>query len=326
MSFSQPHLLQRLVYVESDYYERLDEQAGNRTAAGAEEMLIRYVKHLVRIAMRRNSFYVTLAVSRLLYNYTTPETMEIYNAVIQDPERVKDDYYFRSRKAVLMRELRERFGERLRTSRGARGEERFETEERPEGFTGLVMACLSFFTPWGTSCIVPANCDPILDGIPQLSDDGRRAPDQVEVDRIHSIIDPDCYGRLTQALGFDRPERRLKVPRFFLTGDGSDRDDRPDNRRNPPPFTADDARLIKSRLAEQARRRREAPVELLRVMVDGVERARIDLSQSRDARFRIGASAELIEVRTRDDEGELTLATHLLTHGDAGRESRPSKT
>ena len=249
--------------------------------------------------------------------------MEIYNAVIQDPERVKDDYYYRSRKAVLMRELRERFGDRLRTSHGARGEERLETEEQPEGFTGLVMACLSFFTPWGTSCTVPAGCDPILDGIPQLSDDGRLAADQVEVDRIHSVIDPECYGRLTQALGFDRPELHLETPRLFLSNDGVDGDDRPTNRRNPPPFTSDDARLIKSRLAEQATRRREAPVELLRVMVDGVERARIDLARSRRARFRVGAGAELIEVRTEDDEGEVTLASHLLTHGDASREARP---
>ena len=63
VSFSQPHLLQRLVYVESEVYERLNEQAGDRAAADVEEMLIRYVKHLVRIAIRRNSFYVTPARS-----------------------------------------------------------------------------------------------------------------------------------------------------------------------------------------------------------------------------------------------------------------------
>ena len=41
---------------------------------------------MVRITARRNSFYVTLGLSRLLYNYSTAETMELYNLIIQDPD------------------------------------------------------------------------------------------------------------------------------------------------------------------------------------------------------------------------------------------------
>src|SRR5262245_15113814 len=139
VSVSEPHLLQRLVYVESEPHERQAEQAPNGKSSDEEDMLIHFIKHLARITIRRNSFYVTLGMSRLLHNYSTAETMEMYNVVVQDPGRVRDDYYYRSRKGRLMKELKERFGDRLSVTRGARGEERFQTtdcprsEERREG-------------------------------------------------------------------------------------------------------------------------------------------------------------------------------------------------
>ena len=92
VTFSDLHLLQRLIYIESEPYEKLKEQAS--TAIRKEDLLIHFIKHLVRVTLKRNSFYVTLGISRLLYNYTTTETMGIYNVVVQDPERVKDDYYY----------------------------------------------------------------------------------------------------------------------------------------------------------------------------------------------------------------------------------------
>src|SRR5689334_710122 len=136
--FSDLHLLQRLVYVESEPYERQKERAAAQVApsgvravgdrANEEDLLVYFIKHLVRITTKRNAFYVTLAVCRLLHSYTTLETMEIYNAVIGEPERVKDDYYYRSRKAVLMHEMYQRFGQLIRSSRQQTGEEGLETQ------------------------------------------------------------------------------------------------------------------------------------------------------------------------------------------------------
>src|SRR5689334_23835798 len=93
-----------------------------------EDLLVYFIKHLVRITTKRNAFYVTLGVSRLLHSYSTLETMEIYNAVIGEPERVKDDYYYRSRKAVLMHEMSQRFGQLIRACRQQTGEEGLETQ------------------------------------------------------------------------------------------------------------------------------------------------------------------------------------------------------
>ena len=127
-----------------------------------------FSKHLVRITTNA-LFYVTLGLSRLLYNYTTAETMEVYNAVIQDPERVKDDYYYRSRNGVLMKELKDRFGNLVDSNRGPRGEERFQSHDPPGRHADLVRECLSYFTPWHTPCLVPAGIDPIRTDHPSLN-------------------------------------------------------------------------------------------------------------------------------------------------------------
>ena len=84
VAMSDLHLLQRLVYVESEPYEKKDEKAGSVARLDEEDMIIRFIKHLVRITTRRNSFYVALGLSRLLYQYTTNETAEIYDLIIQD--------------------------------------------------------------------------------------------------------------------------------------------------------------------------------------------------------------------------------------------------
>ena len=146
VTLSDLHLLQRLVYVSSEPWELLEETS-SPVNVDAPTMVIRYVKHLVRLTTRRNSFYVTLGIARVLCSYGTSETMDLYGLVIQDPDRVKDDYYYRSRKARLMSEMKQRFGSLLAIARGTRGEERFELEPDSVALRPLAMAALSAFTP-----------------------------------------------------------------------------------------------------------------------------------------------------------------------------------
>jgi hypothetical protein len=318
--FSEMHLLQRLVYIASEPYEKRREQAATACAAGEDEMLIHFIKHLVRITTKRNSFYVTLGLSRLLYNYTTAETMEVYNAVIQDPERVKDDYYYRSRKGVLMQELKKRFDHLVEVARGPRGEERFRASDNQSRFTELVRECLSFFTPWYTPCLVPAGVNPIMDGIAGLSSHGQQEEDKIEVDRIHAILHPDCHQRLIKSLGYDPPDARLEVPHFFLSQDNGNGEGTRGERRRPTGLGQSELAEIKGHLDDQSARRKRAFAGLLRVLVDGEERARLDLARSSDARFNLEDDAELIEVRAMKNGDDLLLASHLLTHHESSKE------
>lgn len=324
VSMSELHLLQRLVYIESEPYERAQEQS-NLTTLSEEDMIIRFIKHLVRITIRRNSFYVTLGLSRLLHNYSTAETMEIYNLVVQDPDRLKDDSYYRSCKGRLMNELRERFGDLLKIVRGQRGEERFYIRDDPDRYVGLVKKCLLLFTPWKTRCVLPETFNPMEETIPHLTFEGDD-PDRehpIELNRIHSLLHPDCYSRLIGALGFDPPEKRLALPYFSLSKEEHQSPHR--DRYHPPRLTEEEVVAVQNELLERAARRKVTSGQLLLIVVDGIERARLDPIRMRQVRLELEESAELIEVRARDEEGEVILATYLLTQYEEGSPDRPHK-
>jgi hypothetical protein len=319
--FSDLHLLQRLLYVESEPYERQKERAAQAAPAGVhavgdpateEDLLVYFIKHLVRITTKRNAFYVTLGVSRLLHSYSTLETMEIYNAVIGEPERVKDDYYYRSRKAVLMHEMYQRFGQLIRACRHQRGEERFETQQGSSELRSLVRECLRLFTPWDTQCPVPRDFDPLKSVIASLTSQSNANENEVEVNRIHAILHPDCFARLVAAFGYSPPAERMELPRFFL--DQSDDQSPPRQRSAPTELSAEELTEISHLLDEQAgRRRRSSPNAAMRIMVDGVERGRLNPAEQSSISFSAEEDAEIIEVKTTDADGELLLATHLLT-------------
>jgi hypothetical protein len=323
ISFNEAHLFQRLIYIEAEPYEIAQENSDGSNAAREEDLVIHFIKHLVRKTTKRNSFYVTLGLGRLLHSYTTAETMDIYNAVIQDPERVKDDFYFRSRKGALMTELKQRFGNMIKVTRGPRGEERFETDENPGRFVQLVRDCLNFFTPWNTPCLVPAGVDPIREGIPSLSFHGRHAEDTTEVNRIHALLHPDCFHRLITDLHFDAPDTRLNIPRFFYA---TNTNSNGSNGGVPESTLAPDELLsLKRELENNASRRKSVHAGVLSVLVDGNERASFDLEETRSTRFKLGRDAELIEVRSRDKSGkELVLALHPVVTTEDGQALPPA--
>ena len=319
--FSDVHLLQRLVYSESEPYERQKERAAvagpqgvhaDGNPASEDDLLVYFTKHLVRITTKRNAFYVTLGVSRLLHSYSTLETMDIYNAVIGEPERFKDDYYYRSRKAVLMHEMTQRFGQLIRACRHRRGEERFETQEGSSEQRSLVRECLRLFTPWDTQCHVPRDFDPLKSVIAALTAKSNADEHRVEVNRIHAVLHPDCFERLVAAFNYCPPGERLELPRFFF----HEEDDQapPQQRSAPADLNAEELAEINHLLDEESgRRRRSSPTAVIRIIVDGVERGRLNPAEQSNISFSADEDAELIEVKTTDPLGDLLLATHLLS-------------
>ncbi len=302
--------MQRLVYIESEPYEKRQEEK-DAAYLDEEDMIIRYVKRLVKITVKRNSFYVALGLSRLLHNYTTAETMELYGLLVQDPDRARDDHYYRSRKKVLMQELRERFGRFLKVVRGNRGEERFQSEEPNEKRLGVAEICLKMFTPWNTDCVLSAGFYPVTDYLPQLAFEGGDPDSEhpVEMSRMHTALHPECYARALDSLGFASPDERLEVPNFFLSG--SERRP-PSDRRHPPSLSQEDMLAIQAELGERASRRRAASAGLLSIMVDGIERARLVPARESRARLDVTEGAELLEVYSKEESGDVLLAAFLL--------------
>lgn len=65
--WSKFHLLQYLVYVESERHERLRQARG---AFEDEDLIVWYVEYLVRLSIEHHLLYVVIAIGRFLYRYT----------------------------------------------------------------------------------------------------------------------------------------------------------------------------------------------------------------------------------------------------------------
>jgi hypothetical protein len=301
------HLLQRLVYIESEPHEKRKEEELDEGS-----LLVHFIKHLVRITLKRNSFYVALGVNRLLHDYTTAEAMEIYNVVVQDPDRVKDDYYYRSRKGRLVEEIKERFGNLIELTRGMRGEEKIQADNLSVEHTDLVRECLEQFRPWETSCVIGGSFDPVSHELPALSSQSALPDDTVEINRIHALLDPACYERLMKALRLEHPASKLRVPKFFLRKGGNGMRGN-GKHRQVPGLSEAELEAIRNNLVDQSLRRKRSFAGVLSVVVDGVSRARIDLESNPRVSLNIDEGAEMIEVYATGEQSDLLLATHLLS-------------
>jgi hypothetical protein len=185
---------------------------------------------------------------------------------------------------------------------------------------------LNQFAPWNTQCPVPVEFDPVGDEIRPLAFNGSDAEDKVEINRIHAIIHPACYGRITKALKLELPARRLDIPHFFLPGGKNDMK-RPgtQHRRHTQPLGHDELEAIKGTLSKQSARRKTTHAGLLSIVVDGRERARLDLKRSNSINLGIEDGDELIEVRALKEGQETLLASHLLDASEITGAGAPLK-
>jgi hypothetical protein len=211
-----------------------------------------------------------------------------------------------------MHEMCQRFGELIRACRQRRGEERFETQQGSSEQRSLVRECLRLFTPWDTQCHVPRDFNPLKSVIAALISKNNADENEVEVNRIHAVLHPECFERLVAAFGYSAPAERMELPRFF--SDETDDQSPPRQRSAPSDLSAEELAEINQVLVEQSgRRRRSSPTGVIRVMVDGVERGRLNPAQQSSISFSAAADSEIVEVKTMDQRGDLLLATCLLT-------------
>ena len=310
VSMNDLQLLQRLVYVESESFEKEKEFTDTATE---KDLLVYFVKHLIRITLKRNSFYVTLGLSRILHNYGTNEAMEIYNVVVQDPERVHDDYYYRSRKGVLMKELKNRFGAKLEIAQVNRGEQRFQTAGCSQFEADLVKNCLKSFVPWNTNFEFPDKFNPQFETIESLFFAGKNADDEhrVELNRMHVLLNPETFQKVVNALSFPLPEEKLEIPKFNMKKKNDSNSD--ENGKNPPTLGEDELKEMKARLEQEAERRKSASSGYFRVLVDGEQVAFFDSFKQNTQKIEFDREfAELIEVYSVENGRDTLLTTYLM--------------
>ncbi|MBK9315604.1 MAG: hypothetical protein IPM55_15375 [Acidobacteria bacterium] len=323
ITLSDDHMLQRLVMIASDPYERARE--GGREIIDHQTLLIHFIKHLVRITFKLTPFYTTLGVCRILHNYSTGETMEIDCIVMQDPDRVKDPSFLRARKKVLISELQNRFGDLLSQCKGPRQEIRFNSHNSPHRFLELTRSCLHRFSPWFIKCIhIPSDYNPtehILDDLSSdhLNDDETQ---RIQLNRIHAVLDPECFSLLIKGLRehnmnnmeFNDPARTLQIPVFNIAnGEPPDNGSRVDISATSA-LSDDELAVMRQELEHDAAVRKQWGKGLLRIIVDGEERAQLLPEKLNSINLGLKGGEELIEIRSTYQGEDSLLATKLLSY------------
>lgn len=176
------HLLQKLVFTESERFELSSERTGDVTE---RDMRVRYLKHLILLSIGRNAFYASIAVACVLYDYSIRDAMEIHMAV-DDADVFKEPSYYRSRRQRIIAMLHERFGDRL-----------LDTTSADVSGSSEMLEALEALTPWDVTC---AGCG------------GTTTYD--EITRLHVLFRPRCFAALAKGIGVPAP--RVRVPLFDL--------------------------------------------------------------------------------------------------------------
>lgn len=314
IALSECDTLQWLICFESDQFEQQQELAGQCTT---DDMVLRYIKCLIRISSGMSCFYVNIGLNRLLYNYSTPELQKMYESVTE--HYLGPDEYRRG-KRVLLDHLQARFGKFLTTTRTEHGELRFVAADDQDSWNALAHNCLAALTPWSTAgnCPVPPNFDSLShDLASSFSRNGDQKTDYnaTETRRCHAFIDPACFARLSAGLHLGSPDTRLSIPRFNMKNDDKSKD-KPARKPTFPPLTEQERIKVRKAAAAEAASRHHAFPKAIRVLVDGAEAARAELDRKRDITFEVAEGAKLIEIRTADEGQDLLLATHFLTYKD----------
>lgn len=313
--------LQWLIYLEADSRE-LEQEA--RGEANGDDMIVRYIKTLIRISTVMSSFYVNVAVHRLLHCYTTSESQQIYE-IVADSYRGADAY--RRAKRLLMLRLEARFAGRVRTVKADHGETKYEFDNHPERFIGLALECLYIFTPWSTQGKCPLKSYSGTSSY-QLNQAFRRDcenigdQDKIEIRRCHAFIDPDCLSHLGKALRLATHSSKLGIPRFYM--DTGQNTHLPSGRLPETRLTDQERQSIEAALTAAETRRKKIVARIISFVVDGIECARVDCGQPREIRFEVPHGARLLEIVTNDGNHPLVLATHFLELKESKEESYPS--
>jgi hypothetical protein len=73
---------------------------------------------------------------------------------------------------------------------------------------------------------------------------------------------------------------------------------------------------IQRRLARTSERRRDIAKQRVAVLIDGHEHARLDWTEQAELEIGVEAGINLVEIKGEDENGDLTLATHVVSYFD----------
>ncbi len=302
--------LQWLIYLESEAYEKKQEQCDDLTEI---EMVIRYVKHLVQLTTGASSFYVNVGLNRLLRSYSTPEVQQIYEFTTEHYPASEE---YRKVKGRLMNALIARFDRFLRVQTSEYRELRFEPHQDQKRWFKIVDECLESFTPWSSRRACLEQCVDLQIGEPGTGvwhPNFSNHADEIETNRCHWFMHTPCYGELAKKLAFDTPQERLCVPQFSIRENNEPDDPLNTIRRQTGPLSEDEMTALRDRIDSGEAKRRQTP-QLLKIVAHGTVRAHLNPYLNERRQFDIPEGTKLLEVHSEVNGADVTLATHWIDY------------
>lgn len=323
VKLNEYQMLQWLVFRESEPWECQTERGEGPYSPTEEDLIVRYIEYLTLITFKRDSFYVTMAVCSLLYQFDRRETRLFHDILTQsDWARMKDTNYIGKQRLEILEKLSNRFGRFIQTTKTPGQEKRFVKRPTTQWVIDLVKECLQRFTPWETGCVVQPEFDVTdISGL-YLSESAvsETEEDLIELNRTHTILHPKCLrlfceglskyvqtlprGDLDRRCDFNSLDERLSVPLFFNLPNASTRGDR----FKSPRLNPEDYIRLQRMLEARGHRRKSFVPRELRVYVDGSLKRCFEPKNEKRVNLLIGAETGVVEVTGADARGELTLA------------------
>ena len=311
--------LQNSIYLVSEEWEKDQESEAPKKEPFYKptrtDLIVRYVKALVKESIDRQSHYAAVAITCLLYRYAPHKVSQL------SEDRFKSEN-IRRVKRRMSDLLKVRFAA-VDGFHNANGNLPFEKPNARQ--RSLIEASLSTLAPWttcpGTSMKQSARL---------LETYFAATSEKTEWERLHVLFDLECGGLPTlvkehnsmfskgNKMRLEDPEKMLGCPKFDDDSDGASDEDGeppdPSDRFNPPPLTRDEIATIRHSLEKNKRRREKYKQQTLRVVVDGREVA--TLTPGVSTSMVIPATSSRIDVFGQDEDGELRLAVFPLTSLD----------
>lgn len=293
-----PQIVQKLVFELSEKHEVAQEES---QVCDVSTMLIRYLKALVSFYLDYNSYYVVVGQTRYFLDYA-PRHLEILDrSVAPDLMRGGDKQLARAQKQIY-EELARRFKDRLRQSNDGRRKYAFELLKNPEWHLNLVKEALSRFNLW---------VSPPDTRRGRIGNGAHMRMGQAEVDRYHTLLDFDSLMDLIGELSLPNPKNCWALPEFCMASNGPSRPD-----LDTPTWTDKELKAIEYTITATLARRQSALVKRLSVLIDGEERYSFSPCDSNGISFALSRGEKLIEVISRDPEGDFPLAVYVMGYDE----------
>ncbi len=306
--FTPKQILELLVMSELEKEEKKQEAPGHDLTH--DDWIKRLCKHLIKHSLTHTSYHAAVAVGRILCTYKANEIRGMYLLVAYDRALKKSDPECCRAKNSLRRSVAHRFDIDEEDLFKERSCDRLTDSDRR---VPLTIQSLDRFAPAGG--IIPEeyswesndNEDPHADSV-------------IEVERMSRFFRiTNKFNPLAKAANlkpFEESVKELKNWWPFSPDAGTKKNG--NDGGNGSDGGQYNLKEIRDHVARERKRRRRVSPGSLTIRVDGKDQATINLSEQ-EHEATLEADATIVDVVGRDDQGDVVLATYVLTYDDQPR-------